>query len=209
MSPIKRNPLSGYTLIGLLLAGLFLCAPAPIRAHGLEEHGSLDGSPVTYQRTVASYRIPPVALVDMHGGEVSLAAELESDRPVLLNFIFTSCTTICPVLSAAFAEVQDILGAESDEIRMISISIDPDYDTAARLRDYAEAHGAGPGWQFLTGTLSNVLAFERAFGAYRGDKANHAPLTFMRAGGESPWIRLEGFANAGDIVREYRRMLSH
>ena len=145
----------------------------------------------------------------MHGDQVSLAAELDSGRPVLLNFIFTTCTTICPVLSATFAEVQDILGAESGEVRMISISVDPDYDTAARLRDYAEAHGAGPGWQFLTGSFSNVLAVERAFGAYRGDKANHTPLTFMHAGGESPWVRLEGFANAADIVREYRRMLSH
>ncbi len=226
---MRRNPLFGYPLISLLVAGLLLCATAPVRAHGPEGHGSPGASPVghradsqptrakhgnglannRYRRSIASYRIPPVALVDMHGDQVSLAAELDSGRPVLLNFIYTTCTTICPVLSATFAEVQDILAAESGEVRMISISVDPDYDTAARLRDYAEAHGAGPSWQFLTGSLSNVLAVERAFGAYRGDKANHTPLTFMHAGGDSSWVRLEGFANAADIVREYRRMLSH
>ena len=64
---------------------------------------------------------------------------------------------------------------------MVSISIDPEYDTPEALNAYARRFDAGPQWEFLTGSLDDSIAVQKAFDADRGDKMNHAPLTLFRA----------------------------
>jgi protein SCO1/2 len=163
-----------------------------------------------YQRTSASYDVPDVSLVDMDGAQVSLRDGLNGDEPVMLNFIFTTCTAICPVMSATFRQVQEQLGEERSKVRMVSISIDPENDTPARLKEYSARFEAGPQWRMLTGSVEDSIAVQRAFGAYRGDKMNHAPATFLRAGGPGkPWVRLDGLAGAADIIHEYHKLAGH
>ncbi len=125
---------------------------------------------------------------------------------MLLNFIFTTCTTICPVMSATFEQVQANLGAGRDRVRMVSISIDPEHDTPERLRAYARAHNAGPEWHFLTGTPAGVEAAQRAFGAYRGNKFNHAAVTYVRAPHEAKWVTVSGLKSAEELGSELRRL---
>jgi protein SCO1/2 len=161
-----------------------------------------------YSRSLHRYELPDVAVVDMQGQSTSLLDEVNGGQPVMLNFIFTTCTTICPVLSATFSQVEQKLGAERDRVRMISITIDPEYDTPARLRAYAARYDADAQWRFLTGRLQNIVAIQKAFDAYRGSKMNHEPLTFLRASTDAPWVRIEGLASAADVVREYRQLVA-
>jgi protein SCO1/2 len=162
----------------------------------------------SYSRSLHRYDLPDLAMVDMDGGKTSLLSEVNRDQPVMLNFIFTTCTTICPVLSATFSQVELELGDESDQVRMISITIDPEYDTPARLRDYAERYHAGSQWQFLTGNLQDIVAVQKAFDVYRGTKMSHEPFTFLRVSAYAPWVRLKGLASAADVVREYRQLVA-
>lgn len=175
-----------------------------------DHHGQgMDAMRGVYTRSVAAYSIPDLKLVDMHGTAVSLRDGIGGKEPVMLNFIFTTCTAVCPVMSATFHHVQDQLGTESSKVRMISISIDPENDTPAKLQEYAGKYQAGPQWTMLTGSAANSIAVQRAFGVYRGDKMSHAPATFIRAGGaDKPWVRLDGFASAPDIIREYHQLAS-
>ena len=163
-----------------------------------------------YQRSVKSYKIPDIKLVDMNGTESSLRDGLNGNDPIMLNFIFTSCNAICPVMSTTFHNVQEALGGkERNKVRMVSISIDPENDTPARLKEYAEKFHAGPQWRMLTGSIENSIAAQRAFGVFRGDKMSHTPVTFLRAkGANSPWVRLDGLASAPDIIKEYRKLAS-
>jgi protein SCO1/2 len=110
-------------------------------------------------------------------------------------------------MSAIFARVQTELGSDSARLRMISISIDPEHDTPEALSAYARRFGAGPQWQFLTGSLDDSIVVQKAFDADRGDKMNHAPLTLFRATPEAQWVRYEGFATAAELVKECRSML--
>jgi protein SCO1/2 len=134
---------------------------------------------------------------------------LSTDRPILANFIFTSCTAICPAMSATFAQVQQGLAQDSDKVLMVSFSIDPEQDTPAALAAYAKRFDAGPQWVFLTGTLEDSIAVQKAFDAYRGDKMNHAPLTLLRATPDSRWVRYDGFASAADLVKESHTMVGN
>jgi len=95
-------------------------------------------------RTSAAYTVPDVELVRDDGKTVRLSQELDDGRPVVLSFIFTSCTTVCPITSATLAQLQRKLGPARNQVHLVSISIDPEFDTPARLREYASRLGAGP-----------------------------------------------------------------
>jgi protein SCO1/2 len=157
--------------------------------------------PPGVERTAAAVAVPPVRLVDQHGAEVDLRALLSSPRPVALDFIFTSCRTICPVLSASLASLHREAGPGVD---LVSISIDPEFDRPAVLRRYARRFQAGSGWRLLTGKPEAIAAVVAAFGAGPGDKESHRPLTFVRPAGSAEWVRLEGFPSTRELVTSLR-----
>lgn len=150
---------------------------------------------------IADYKLPAIQLVREDGKNVSLIEELNDGRPLVLNFMYTTCTEICPLTSKTFAELQDKLGTERDRVHMVSISIDPEQDTPEVLAKYAHKFGAGPQWQFYTGTIDASIAAQRAFEVYRGDKMEHNPVTFIRAATGKSWLRIDGFAKSDELLR--------
>src|SRR2546427_764281 len=162
----------------------------------------------TVSRSTVTYETPDVSLVREDGKSVSLPQELDDGRPVLLNFIFTTCSSICPLTSRTLEEFQHKLGSEAARIHLMSISIDPEQDTPARLTEYARKFHAGPEWQYYTGTLAASLAAQRAFDVYRGEKMSHTPVTLMRAAPGKPWSRIEGFVTPDELVDDYRNLLT-
>lgn len=158
-------------------------------------------------RAIREYAVPDVRLVREDGKVVSLPDEMNDGRPVLLNFIFTTCTSICPMMSSVFAQFERRLGAEADRVHLMSISLDPEQDTPERLLAYARKFHAGHEWQHYTGTLEASVAAQRAFDAYRGSKMGHAVLTLMRAAPGKPWLRIEGFVTPDELVRDYRDLV--
>ncbi len=80
--------------------------------------------------------------------------------------------------------------------------IDPEQDSPARLRELAKTYGAGPEWQYYTGTLTASETAQRAFDVYRGAKMDHSPVTLIRPTPEGPWVRLDGFTTASQLFAE-------
>jgi len=154
------------------------------------------------RRSVVSYTIPTVELTRDDGRRVTLQHELDDGRPVVLNFIYTTCTTICPLTSQVFGVIQSRLGANAAKVHLVSISIDPEQDTPARLREYASRFHAGAAWQHYTGTVTASATAQQAFGVYRGDKMSHLPVTLVRTAPGASWVRLDGFATAADVLAE-------
>ena len=154
----------------------------------------------------ASYEIPSIWLVRDDGRKVYLPQEINDGRPTVLNFIYTTCPGVCPLMSQVFSRFQSRLGAHRTEVHMVSISIDPEQDTPARLHEYARQFAAGSQWQHYTGTVAASIAAQTAFNTYNGDKMMHDPLTLMRAAPGQPWVRVEGFATAEDLLLQYRKL---
>jgi protein SCO1/2 len=185
--------------LALLLAGGACSARQAADPHA--HHRMPAAEPVS--RSTAAYRLDGLRLLRADGKDVTLGEELDHDGPLVLDFVFTTCTAVCPILSRTFAELQ----ARSDPakpLRLVSISIDPQHDTPAVLRGYAKQFEAGKRWRFYTGTVAQSVAVQRAFDVYRGNKMNHVPLTFVRRGRNQPWVRLEGYASADALLRELR-----
>jgi len=153
-------------------------------------------------------RLPEVTLVRDDGRAATVAEVFGDGRPVYVDFIYTTCTAICPVTSATFAALQQALGTDRDKVRMVSISIDPEEDTPRRLAEFRRKYGAGPQWHHYTGTAEASVAVQRAFGVFTGDKMGHTPVTMFRAAPGGPWMRLDGFATPDELLNEYRASVS-
>jgi len=176
------------------------------QCNGDAAQGASRPAPKRYARETVTYRLPEVSLLDIDGREVRLASVLDQDGPVMLQFVFTTCPTICGALSGTFSSVQEKLGDELANAHLVSISIDPEHDRPEQLRRYAKSFGAGPRWRFYTGRREDVAAVQKAFDAYRANKMSHEPLTFLRPRRGAPWVRLTGLLSAADLAAEYRGM---
>jgi protein SCO1/2 len=200
----RVRPVSALLAIAVGLSGFIAFSS---QAQTADPHAHHHVMPET-KRTLRDYVLPPVSLVRDDGMTVALADELDDQRPVVLNFIYTTCTSVCPLTSQTFADLQRKLGASRDSVHLVSISIDPEQDTPARLRDYAAKFGAGSTWQHYTGTLAASTAAQRAFDVYRGDKMSHTPVTLLRTSRGGPWIRIDGFASANQLLAELRPVVA-
>ena len=155
-----------------------------------------------YKRSVVRYAVPDVVLVNQDGAKVRLRSLTEAGKPVVLDFIYGTCTTICPVLSAGYTSLQGKLGADTRKMQLISISIDPEHDTPKVMKGYLKQYRAKPGWDFLTGSREDIDRVMRAFDSYVSDKMYHKQVTFIRAQGPGEWVRIDGLLGSSDLTNE-------
>lgn len=180
------------------------------QAYNVAEHASLPLSAakaIGYKRTLRNYSIPDVTLIDFDERPIRLREFLTTSDPVMMNFVFTTCSTICPVTTQVLADVSSNLGGDGGRLRLISISIDPENDTPLQLKAYARSFKAGERWKFLTGRVEDVKAVLRALESDRGDKMNHSPVTLIRHRQGQSWVRIDGFATPAELIGEYRRVV--
>lgn len=158
-----------------------------------------------YKVTNSFYLVPSISFISNTGQHVQIDELLALPRPIMLQFIYTTCTTICPVLSATFAQAQDQLSKISENFLLISVSIDPEYDNVQKISDYAKRHNAGKNWIFLTGGNDDTRHLLKAFDVlYPGsNKMNHQSSIFLRAHPNTPWRRIDGFLSTDALMTEF------
>jgi len=115
---------------------------------------------------------PEFSLTSQDGGRVTLADF--RGKVVAVTFIYTLCTTTCPVLTPMMSFVQDQLGSNfGTKIAFVSITVDPERDTPKVLKEYAQAFDANlAGWAFLTGTPDAIRDVTRRYGVFASKSAN-------------------------------------
>lgn len=211
-SPAGRQARGVFRLVTL---AVLLAWPAATQAGEHRKHHAamaFDMAARGVLRKDVTYAVPAVRLQDQDGRAVDLRALLSSPEPTVVTFIFTSCTTICPVLTRAFAHLDTAAPEAVKHVRRVSISIDPEVDRPAVLKAYAREQGAGPNWTFLTGTPAQISEVLRAFDAYTGSKMSHRPVTFVRRGGspvlsETLWTRFDGFLKGAELADEVQKLV--
>ena len=174
--------------------------------------GTADEDPHAKHRAMMKQKSEPTAkstrvdlrdqwLVDQDGRDVKFVSDVVGDNIVVMDFVYTTCTTICPVLSALFTQVQGKLGdAVGDEVTLVSMSVDPIRDTPQRLKAYSAQHRAGEGWLWLTGDKADVEDVLNGLGAYTPSFEDHPSMVLIGDGRTGEWKRLFGFPNPDRIV---------
>jgi len=192
---------------GLLTLCLLAVGIGQALAHSADEHAGHTAAAKNASSESAQVKFADVALVDQNGKTVRLEKDLVSNKIVVMSFIYTSCTTVCPVVSSIMGKVQQQLGARvGEEVQLVSISIDPQRDDAQRLNDYARTFQKGPGWSWLTGTPQSVNATLKGLGSFSGDFKNHQPLILVGDGNSRHWTRYYGFTDPTVLSRQVEKL---
>jgi protein SCO1/2 len=207
---MPHRPLLTTTVILALLTTLALPLqaepPAPEHQH---HHHVADAPAAPAQEESVQLSIPDVALVDQDGKPVHFYSDLVQGKVVLMNFIFTSCTTICPPMGATFAKVQKLLGERAGrDIHLISVSVDPGTDTPQRLTAWKQKLGGGPGWTLVTGDKESVTRLLKALGVYTASISDHTPLVLAGNDAQGRWTRAYGLAPPAKMVELVDQMTS-
>ena len=136
---------------------------------------------------------PNVALTTHDGKVVRFYDDLVKGKTVAIDLIYTTCQYNCPLETARLVQVQRVLGDRvGRDIFFYSITIDPDHDTPAVLKEYADKYRVGPGWLFLTGSASDIELISKKLGLYSNPAANpdgHTPSLLVGNEATGQWMR--------------------
>ena len=146
-------------------------------------------------------RIPDVNVLDQNGKALNFYTDLVKRKVVAINFVFTTCTTICPPLTATFRRVQQQLAEQNSAAQLISVSVDPAIDTPERLRDFAAKFKVEPGWAFVTGNTSDINSLLQQLGVAVTNKNDHTPMILIGNDEAGYWTRAYGLSSPTSLVK--------
>lgn len=200
-------------LLPAALAVALLClAPAPPASaqHAGSEHDDHAAHRAMMQQDradartekVSSLDIPDIAVRDQDGRELDFYSDLVEGRTVAMNFVFTTCTTICPPMGANFGRLQDELGERlGKDVHLISISVDPRTDTPPRLNAWAAKFGARDGWSLVTGDPQEIEGLLKALEVFNADIREHSPVVLIGDDERGEWTRAYGLAGPAELAK--------
>jgi protein SCO1/2 len=147
------------------------------------------------QPSLARLQIPDTELVNQNGQQVQFVSDVVKERIAVIDTVFTTCTTICPMMGVNYGRLAKILKERlGREVVMVSVSIDPENDTPARLKEWSAKFYAGPGWVLLTGPKSRVDTFLKSLGLYTPERLNHQS-TILIGNTSGGWIRTSALSS--------------
>ncbi|MHC4088778.1 MAG: SCO family protein [Planctomycetota bacterium] len=193
-----------------MLSATLVGASVAVNAHDGKQHtGATAGAPPASAPATVDVTLFDESLRDQDGRNVKFVSDVIADRIVIMNFIYTTCTTACPVLSAIFQRVQAKLGSKlGKDVVIVSVSVDPNTDTPRRLKAYAKKLKARSGWIFLTGGEHVVDKVLEGLGAYSQDFTAHPNMTLIGDGRAEEWTRMYGFANPNHILAQVDQLVA-
>ena len=179
----------------------------PVRAKK-ETPTSPETKPTSDPGSVSSPRLPDVIIQDQNGKSLNFYTDLVKGKVVAVNFVFTTCTAICPSLTATFRRVQQQLAEQKVPAQLISISVDPTTDTPERLQEFAAKFKAEPGWTFVTGNSSDIDSILKGFGVAVANKNDHTPMILIGNDNAGYWTRTYGLSSPTSLVKLIREAAS-
>ena len=162
------------------------------------------------ESSAVSIRVPDAELIDQDGRTVHLYSDLVKGRKVVvINTMFTTCGTICPLIGVRMSHLQESLGAcGPNDYSLISITVDPATDTPERLRNWEAKFASGPCWKLLTGPKSEVDAALRTLHLLPPDKTSHTPSALIGRDGADDWTLFDVLASQEKLLQIVRMKMS-
>lgn len=168
LRPALGSPRDAAVLVGNTRTGLWT------RLDGLDRGATLRDALDTLGNAAARRWFTDLPVIERSGRELRFYSDVLEGKIAVVDFIFTRCSGVCPMLSATMGGLQRRLGdLVGREVVLVSISIDPEHDSPAVLDGFARRFQAGPGWLFLTGSRQNIDWISYKLGAYNDEKEAH------------------------------------
>jgi protein SCO1/2 len=161
-----------------------------------------DSSTSNREVSAAEKYFSNVELINQDGQTVRFYTDVLKNKVVVINAFFTTCTGICPPMNRNFEKIQEALGDRlGKEVFLVSISVDPETDTPARLKEYGRRFHARPGWVFLTGKKENVDWALYKLGQYVEKKDDHTSIFIIGNEPKGLWKKAFGLAKPEELIK--------
>ncbi|TFH22460.1 MAG: SCO family protein [Myxococcales bacterium] len=202
------STLTSFVPAVLLSLTVCACSSEPVVEASVEAR-------VTRSGTSVSDRLPNFELRTHEGRPVRFYDDLVKDRTVLVNFMYATCTGVCPGSTRNLVKIHELLGDRvGNDIVMLSLTIDGDnVDTPEALRAYADRYGGPrPGWLYLTGDYQQIDAIRRSLGVYDldpvidADKTQHSGLLTFGNDRTDRWSALPALMDTQMLVEAVLRV---
>ena len=149
-----------------------------------------------------------VVLTNQDGKQLRLYADILKGNVVIINSFYSTCSGVCRVTIPVFKQLQESLGERVDkDVRLVSITVDPESDTPGVLKRYATGIGAKPGWDFLTGDKETVDQVLYKLGLYTDAKEEHSNIFVVGNEPTGLWKKVLGIAPPYEIRRSVESVL--
>ncbi len=149
--------------------------------------------------------VPNLPVQAQDGKTYAFYDELIKDKIVVINFIFTGCTQLCPLTTARLAAVKDQLGdAVGRDIYFYSISLDPLNDTPSALKKFSDGFKIGSGWMFLTGKPDDMQNIRDHLGERNRDIGEHQALVILANDKTGEWGKDSAMSETAHLVETIR-----
>jgi len=149
----------------------------------------------------AQVTVPDVQVVTQAGEHLRFSSDLLKGRVAIVTGFFTSCTAMCPITQESLANVAKLLGPRvGKDVIIVSLSVDPETDTPARMKAWANKFHIGPGWTLASGDKADVQRLLKALGLAVDLPQRHQSL-LMIGSETSGWVRISSWTPAEKLAR--------
>ena len=140
---------------------------------------------------------PNCTVLNQDAQSLKFYDDLIQDQLVAINFVFSCCKTVCPVTQFTFSQLQESLKDQNlQNVRLISVSVDPKRDTPARLKKWSQEFGAGSNWTFITGERATIHQLLKQLQVFTPDINDHPSFIMIGNDRTGIWKRVSSFAGA-------------
>src|SRR5215469_6608037 len=165
MIEVSRRKLLSLLGMAPLAGGVVTAAGLGGRSGADVTRPTIDPAQMAARRRIQEQHLPNIPLLTHEGRQVRFYDDLIKDKIVTINFFFSKCDEICPIVTANLVGVQKLLGSQvGRNIFMYSVTLKPEEDTVDVLKQFTEKFGVKPGWTFLTGKPQDIELLRRKIG---------------------------------------------
>lgn len=192
---------------GRLIAGLGAAAATAAVGWAALRDSAVGGAPGARARVRVPGRLPNPTVYTHEGRAVRFYDDLIRDKVVAINMTYLQCSVLCPPTIGNLIRVQELLGERAGrDVFMYSITLVPELDTPAAMKDYVARLGIGKGWTFLTGAPEDIESIRRGLGffdvdpAVDADRNQHAGMIRIGNGAVDRWTMAPGLVRPEQIL---------
>ena len=152
--------------------------------------------------------VPDIEVVNQDGQHVRFNSQVVDGRIAIVTGFFTTCSSMCPITQEKLAQVAKLLGPRlGKEVVIVSVSVDAENDTPARMKDWAEKFHTGPGWTLLSGNRAEVDTLLKSLGLFVELRQRHQSA-LMIGSAATGWVRISSWTPSEKLARLVQTMSS-